>query len=112
MSDGNEERKEQEERRKWEEKRKGRDEDRPRDWEKDGAPERRDSRAVKSLDAAVRAESNAARAARLDRGPRRTARCLLEEAGPTTGTPAFSSRSPWLRSPYVSEMPFAQQSIA
>ncbi len=46
MSDGDEERKEQEERRKWEEKRKGRDEDHPRDWEKDGAPERRDSRAV------------------------------------------------------------------
>ena len=79
MSDGNEERKEQEERRKWEEKRKGRDEDPPRDWEKDGAPERRDSRAVKSLDAAVRAESNAARAARLDRGP--------------TNSPMFTGRS-------------------
>ncbi len=46
MSDGKEERKEQEERRKWEEKRKDRDTDRERDWEKDGVPERRDSRAV------------------------------------------------------------------
>jgi hypothetical protein len=67
MSDGDEERKEQEERRKWEEKRKGHDEDRPHDWEKDGAPERRDSRAVESLDGAVWAESNAARADRLHR---------------------------------------------
>ncbi|HXC95329.1 MAG TPA: molybdopterin-dependent oxidoreductase [Edaphobacter sp.] len=57
MSDGHEERKEQEERRKWEEKRKGSDDDRPREWEKDGAPERRDSLAVEALDAAVRAES-------------------------------------------------------
>jgi hypothetical protein len=48
MSDGKEERKEQEERRKWEEERKSprRDGDvREPDWERDGRPERRDSRA-------------------------------------------------------------------
>jgi hypothetical protein len=47
MSDGKEERKEQEERRKWEEERKNprRDGDvREPDWERDGRPERRDSR--------------------------------------------------------------------
>ena len=74
MSDGREEREEQEERRKWEEKRKGRDEDRPRDWEKDGAPERRDSRAVEALDAAVRAES-----------ARRTRRSFLIAAAAAAG---------------------------
>jgi hypothetical protein len=53
MSDGREERKEQEERRKWQEERKDprRDpDDRERTWEKDGGPERRDSRAAKLLD--------------------------------------------------------------
>jgi hypothetical protein len=74
MSDGREEREEQEERRKWEEKRKDRDEDRPRDWEKDGAPERRDSRAVEALDAAVRAES-----------ARRTRRSFLIAAAAAAG---------------------------
>jgi hypothetical protein len=48
MSDGKEERKEQEERRKWEEERKNPRRDggvREPDWERDGRPERRDSRA-------------------------------------------------------------------
>jgi hypothetical protein len=48
MSDGREERKEQEERRKWEEQRKEprrEPDDRERTWERDGRPERRDSRA-------------------------------------------------------------------
>src|SRR5580704_8223414 len=52
MSDGREERKEKEERRKWEEERKDprRDpQDRQRDWEREGGPERRDSRAVADL---------------------------------------------------------------
>jgi hypothetical protein len=57
MSDGREEREEEEQRRKWEKERKDRDDDLDRDWEKDGDRERRDSRAVDALDAAVRAES-------------------------------------------------------
>jgi hypothetical protein len=60
MSDGREERKEQEERRKWEEERKNpnrRYDDRERDWESDGDRERRDSKTVEALDAAVRTES-------------------------------------------------------
>jgi hypothetical protein len=59
MSDGREEREEQEQRRKWEKEKKDRDENRARDWERDGEPERRDSRAaeVEALDAALRAQS-------------------------------------------------------
>ena len=60
MSDGREERNEQEERRSWKEQPKDPDryhDDRQREWERDGEQERRDSKAVESLDAAVRAES-------------------------------------------------------
>src|SRR5579862_1784669 len=78
MSDGREERKEQEERRKWDEERKKRDEDRERDWERDGAPERRDSRAVDSLNAAVLAESG-----------RRTRRSFLVAAAAVAGGYSF-----------------------
>src|ERR1700759_4043745 len=79
MSDGREERKEQEERRRWEEERKGPDRhDRDRDWERDGERERRDSRAVESLDAAVRAES-----------ARRTRRSFLVAAAAAVGGYGF-----------------------
>src|SRR5580693_1270429 len=60
MSDGREERNEQEARRKWKEQPKDPDryqDDREREWERDGERERRDSKAVESLDAAVLAES-------------------------------------------------------
>jgi hypothetical protein len=59
MSDGREEREEQEKRRQWEKERKDRDDDLDRDWERDGDKERRDSRAVEALDAAVRSASGA-----------------------------------------------------
>ena len=81
MSDGREERKEQEERRKWEEERKDPkryQDDRDRNWEKDGERERRDSQAVESLDAAVRAESG-----------RRTRRSFLVAAGAAAGGYGF-----------------------
>jgi hypothetical protein len=81
MSDGREERKEQEERRKWEQEQKDpkrHQDDRERNWEKDGERERRDSRAVESLDAAVRAESG-----------RRTRRSFLVAAVAAAGGYGF-----------------------
>jgi hypothetical protein len=57
MSDGREEREEQEQRRKWEKEKKDREDDLDRDWERDGERERRDSRAIETLDAEVRAQS-------------------------------------------------------
>ena len=81
MSDGREERKEEEERRKWEKERKDPDrrhDDRDRDWEREGERERRDSRAVESLDAAVRAESG-----------RRTRRSFLVAAAAAAGGYGF-----------------------
>lgn len=81
MSDGREERKEQEERRKWEEKPKDPDryhDDREREWERDGDRERRDSKAVESLNAAVRAESR-----------RRTRRSFLVAAVAAAGGYSF-----------------------
>jgi hypothetical protein len=80
MSDGREERKEQEERRKWQEERKDRDDEPKRDWEREGEPERWDSRSDDALtaDAAVRAESG-----------RRTRRSFLVAAMAAAGGYGF-----------------------